>query len=360
MSWTIALLPGDGIGPEVTRVARAALEQAALQTGIKLTFTTHPFGGASIDAHGEPLTAETLHACQAADAVFLGAVGGPKWDAAPERPEAGLLALRKGLGVFANLRPTRVHPALSDRSPLRQELVNGADMLIVRELTGGIYFGEREVSENSASDKCTYSREEIERVAHVAFEQARLRRGKLTSVDKANVLSTSKLWRAVVSELGSRDYPDVELDHMYVDAAAMHLLRAPRDFDVVLTENMFGDILSDEASMLPGSIGLLGSASLGTRRPSLFEPIHGSAPDIAGQDKANPFGAIESAAQLLEAGLGESEAAGLIRQAVDRMHARQEWTGDLGGELTCSRLGMRLIERMEAATTDHEPAMATG
>ncbi|MDM7984594.1 MAG: 3-isopropylmalate dehydrogenase [Maricaulis sp.] len=358
MSWNIVLLPGDGIGPEVTRVARAALEQAALQNGIKLNFTSHDFGGASIDAHGEPLTEDTLKACQAADAVFLGAVGGPKWDDAPERPETGLLALRKGLGVFANLRPTSVHPALSDRSPLRQELVEGADMLIVRELTGGIYFGEREVSENSASDKCTYSRHEIERVARVAFEQARLRRGKLTSVDKANVLSTSKLWRSVVSELGARDYPDVALDHMYVDAAAMHVLRAPRDFDVVLTENMFGDILSDEASMLPGSIGLLGSASLGTNRPGLFEPIHGSAPDIAGEDKANPFGAIESAAQMLEAGLGESEAAALIRRAVDRMHANREWTGDLGGDFTCSGLGMRLIEQMEALDNTRQPVLA--
>ncbi len=347
MSYEIVLLPGDGIGPEVTRVAQAVIERAAQLSGLQIRFETHVFGGASIDQHGEPLTERTLKACQSADAIFLGAVGGPKWDDAPSRPEAGLLALRKALGVYANLRPVSVHRALSDRSPLRRELIEGADLLIVRELTGGIYFGERERGADFASDKCTYSRGEIERVAKIAFETARLRRGRLTSVDKANVLTTSKLWRETVSEMGARDYPDIELDHMYVDAAAMHLIRAPRDFDVVLTENMFGDILSDEASMLPGSIGLLGSASLGDQRPGLFEPIHGSAPDIAGADKANPFGAIESAAQLLESGLGEARAAALIRQAVARMHEAGEWTADLGGQLTCSQAGMRLLEHME-------------
>lgn len=348
MTYRITLLPGDGIGPEVTRVARAAIERAAQIGGFSVSFSSHEFGGASIDHFGEPLTEETLAACKSADAVFLGAVGGPKWDDAPARPEAGLLALRKALGVYANLRPVSVHPALSDRSPLRPELIEGADLLIVRELTGGIYFGERESGEGWASDKCTYSVEEIERVARIALDTARLRRGKLTSVDKANVLTTSKLWRETVSAMGARDYPDISLDHMYVDAAAMHLIRAPRDFDVVLTENMFGDILSDEASMLPGSIGLLGSASLGDDRPGLFEPIHGSAPDIAGEDKANPFGAIESAAQLLESGLGEALAAKRLRKAVSRMHEAGEWTADLGGNLTCSQAGVRLLERMEA------------
>lgn len=352
MTYRITLLPGDGIGPEVTRVARAAIDRAAEISGFKVAFTEQAFGGASIDQYGEPLTEATLAACQSADAIFLGAVGGPKWDNASARPEAGLLALRKELGVYANLRPVSVHPALSDRSPLRPELIEGADLLIVRELTGGIYFGERERGPDWASDKCTYSQGEIERVARIAFETARLRRGKLTSVDKANVLTTSKLWRETVTAMGSREYPDISLDHMYVDAAAMHLIRAPRDFDVVLTENMFGDILSDEASMLPGSIGLLGSASLGDERPGLFEPIHGSAPDIAGQDKANPFGAIESAAQLLENGLGEAKAAQYLRDAVAQMHEAGEWTADLGGALTCSQAGIKLLERLDQLSTD--------
>ena len=347
MTYRIVLLPGDGIGPEITRVARAVIERAAALSGFSVRFEEHAFGGASIDRSGEPLTDETLAACQAADAVFLGAVGGPKWDKAPSRPEAGLLALRKALGVYANLRPASVHPALADKSPLRADLVAGTDLLIVRELTGGIYFGRRERTDSQASDTCTYSRAEIARVARVAFEQARLRRGRLTSVDKANVLETSRLWRETVSEMGARDYPDIALDHMYVDAAAMHLLRAPASFDVIVTENMFGDILSDEASILPGSIGLLGSASLGEARPGIFEPIHGSAPDIAGQDKANPFGAIEAAAQLLDS-LNEPGAAARIRKAVNAMHEVGEWTGDLGGDLTCSGAGVKLVERLEA------------
>ncbi|WP_417489055.1 3-isopropylmalate dehydrogenase [Maricaulis sp.] len=354
-TYSIVLLPGDGIGPEVTAVARAAMESVAALSGFRVKFSEHAFGGASIDQFGEPLTGETLKACQASDAIFLGAVGGPKWDQAPSRPEAGLLGLRKALQVYANLRPVSVHPALAGKSPLRAELVAGVDMLIVRELTGGIYFGARQKRADYASDECAYSRAEIERVAHIAFRQARLRRGKLMSVDKANVLETSRLWRSVVSEMGASTYPDIELDHMYVDAAAMHLLRDPASFDVVLTENMFGDILSDEASMLPGSIGLLGSASLGDTRPGVFEPIHGSAPDIAGQDKANPFGAIESVAQLFEAGLGEIEAAARLRAAVSAMHEAGEWTGDLGGTLTCSKAGIRLIEHLE-----RQPAMAAG
>lgn len=354
-TWNIVLLPGDGIGPEVTAVARAAMESIAALSGFRLKFSTHAFGGASIDQYGEPLTEKTLKACQASDAVFLGAVGGPKWDQAASRPEAGLLALRKALQVYANLRPVSVHPALAGKSPLRADLVAGVDMLIVRELTGGIYFGARQKRKDYASDECAYSRAEIERVAHIAFQQARLRRGKLMSVDKANVLETSRLWRAVVSEMGASTYPDIALDHMYVDAAAMHLLRDPASFDVVLTENMFGDILSDEASMLPGSIGLLGSASLGDKRPGVFEPIHGSAPDIAGQDKANPFGAIESVAQLFEAGLGEIDAAARLRAAVSAMHEAGEWTGDLGGSLTCSQAGIRLIEHLE-----RQPALAAG
>jgi 3-isopropylmalate dehydrogenase len=348
-TYTVTLLPGDGVGPEVTRVARAVMSSAAALSDIKLVFKEEAFGGAAIDQYGEPLRPEVLNACRAADAVFLGAVGGPQWDDAEIRPEAGLLQLRKGLDVYANLRPVSVHPALSGRSPLRPDLIAGVDLLIVRELTGGIYFGKRERSADHASDLCTYSRSEIERVAHIAFAQARLRRGHLTSVDKANVLETSRLWRDVVTTMGAELYPDVRLDHMYVDAAAMHLLRAPTAFDVVLTENMFGDILSDEASMLPGSIGLLGSASLGTTGPGLFEPIHGSAPDIAGQDVANPFGAIESAAQLFEAGLGERDAAARIRSTVAAMHEAGEWTRDLGGNLSCSQAGVRMVERLEGA-----------
>ena len=331
-TYSIVLLPGDGIGPEVTAVARAAMESVTALSGFRVKFSEHAFGGASIDQFGEPLTGETLKACQASDAIFLGAVGGPKWDQAPSRPEAGLLGLRKALQVYANLRPVSVHPALAGKSPLRAELVAGVDMLIVRELTGGIYFGARQKREGYASDECAYSRAEIERVAHIAFRQARLRRGRLMSVDKANVLETSRLWRSVVSEMGARTYPDIELDHMYVDAAAMHLLRDPASFDVVLTENMFGDILSDEASMLPGSIGLLGSASLGDTRP-----------------------AIESVAQLFEAGLGEIEAAARLRAAVSAMHEAGEWTGDLGGTLTCSKAGICLIEHLE-----RQPAMAAG
>jgi 3-isopropylmalate dehydrogenase len=348
-NYSISLLPGDGIGPEVTRVARDAMCCAATLCGFTLTFSEQTFGGAAIDQEDMPLTPETLAACQTSDAVFLGAVGGPKWDRAKIRPEAGLLALRKGLGVYANLRPVSVHPALADRSPLRADLIAGVDLLIVRELTGGIYFGKRERSANHASDLCAYSRAEIERVAHIAFAQARLRRGHLTLVDKANVLETSRLWREVVTALGAETYPDVTLDHMYVDATAMHLLRAPGAFDVVLTENMFGDILSDEASMLPGSIGLLGSASLGGTGPGLFEPIHGSAPDIAGQDIANPFGALESAAQLFESGLRETVAATRLRSAVTAMHEAREWTQDLGGTLTCSQAGQRVIEHMKKA-----------
>lgn len=345
-AYKIVLLPGDGIGPEITAVARSVMETAADMCGLRLEIDSLAFGGASIDAHGDPLIPAVEEACRSADAVFLGAVGGPKWDDAPTRPEMGLLALRKALGVYANLRPVSVFAELADRSPLRADLVAGVDMLIVRELTGGIYFGEKQRSASHASDLCAYSVAEIERVARIAFQQARLRRGRLTSVDKANVLETSKLWRSTVTEMGRRDYPDIALDHMYVDAAAMHMLRAPGDFDVILTENMFGDILSDEASMLPGSIGLLGSASLGDNGPGLFEPIHGSAPDIAGRDCANPFGAIESVAQMFEAGLGETCPARIIRDAVRDMHRERCWTADLGGSLSCSGAGHALVERM--------------
>jgi 3-isopropylmalate dehydrogenase len=356
MTRTIAFLPGDGIGPEITAIAKRLAHTVSEHFDLSLTFTEHAFGGASIDQHGEPLTNETLQACLAADAVFLGAVGGPKWDQASARPEAGLLALRKAMGVYANLRPVAVHPALAHHSPLRPERIANVDILVVRELTGGVYFGARERTETAASDTCTYTVEEIERVAHIAFQQARMRRGKLTSVDKANVLETSRLWREIVTRMGEITYPDIALNHMYIDAAAMHLLRDPASFDVVLTENMFGDILSDEASMLPGSIGLLGSASLGDQAPGLFEPIHGSAPDIAGQDRSNPFGAIEAMAQLFESGLDEPRAAKAIRAAMDAMHEAGEWTEDLGGTLSCHQAGTRLLQHLKTCLPARETA----
>ncbi len=329
---TIVLLPGDGVGPEVTTAARTVLGAVAARFGHAFGFAEHAIGGAAIDATGEPLPASTLAACLAADAVFLGAVGGPKWDAAPKRPEQGLLAIRKAMGLFANLRPARIDEPLIDRSPLKADAVRGVDILIVRELTGGLYFGERTRTATTASDLCTYSAEEIERVAHVAFQAARGRRGKLTSVDKANVMETSRLWRETVARLHG-DYPDVTLEHQLVDSMAMKLITAPSSFDVVLTENMFGDILSDEASVLAGSIGLLGSASLGSGGPGIFEPIHGSAPDIAGQDRANPIGAIRSVAMLLRYGLKLAGEADAVEAAVAASIAAGELTGDLGGLL---------------------------
>jgi 3-isopropylmalate dehydrogenase len=356
MTRTIVFLPGDGIGPEITAIAKRLAQTISDHFDLSLRITEHAFGGASIDQFGEPLTDETLQACLSANAVFLGAVGGPKWDQATARPEAGLLALRKALGVYANLRPVAVHPALAHRSPLRPERVANIDILVVRELTGGVYFGARKRTQTSASDTCTYSVSEIERVAHIAFQQARRRRAKLTSVDKANVLETSRLWREVVTRMGKTIYPDITLDHMYIDAAAMHLLRDPASFDVVLTENMFGDILSDEASMLPGSIGLLGSASLGDQAPGLFEPIHGSAPDIAGQDRANPFGAIEAMAQLFESGLDEPRAAMSIRSAVNTMHEAGAWTEDLGGPLSCTQAGDRFLQCLKTSLPAHQAA----
>src|SRR3954452_19269713 len=293
MAHHIAVLPGDGVGPEITAPALDLLQRLG-----DFEFEEHPFGGASIDAHGVPLTDEVLAACRAADAVLLAAVGGPKWDStdpdAP-RPEQGLLGLRKELGLFANLRPVKVFAALADASPLRD--VEGVDFLVVRELTGGIYFGEKTRTADTASDLCVYTRPEIERIARVAFAAAR---SKVVSVDKANVLETSRLWREVVSELHGREFPNIELEHQLVDSCAMKLVSAPRHFEVILTENMFGDILSDEAAMLTGSLGIVPSASLGEAgAPGVFEPVHGSAPDIAGQGIANPLAMFLSVAMLL-------------------------------------------------------------
>ncbi len=341
----IVLLPGDGVGPEVTRAARLVLEAIARRFGHDFAFTEHAIGGAAIDATGEPLPDATLQACLAADAVFLGAVGGPKWDGGVKRPEQGLLAIRKAMGLFANLRPAKLDEPLIDRSPLKADAVRGVDILIVRELTGGVYFGERTRTETTASDLCSYSVEEIERVARIAFEAARGRRRLVTSVDKANVLETSRLWRETVVRL-HRDYPDVRLEHQLVDSMAMKLITAPASFDVVLTENMFGDILSDEASVLAGSIGLLGSASLGASGPGIFEPIHGSAPDIAGQDKANPIGAIRSAAMLLRYGLKLEAEAEAVEAAVAAGIAAGELTGDVGGTLGTQAVAERIAARL--------------
>src|SRR5690242_2468282 len=303
MPRTIVLLPGDGIGPEILAPAVELL--GAVVPG-EFEYEEHVFGGASIDAHGTALTDDVLDACRRADAVLLAAVGGPQWDTtdpSKPRPEQGLLGLRKGLGLFANLRPVRPVPALYDASPLKLEVIEGTDLLVVRELTGGIYFGEKTRTADSASDACVYTREEIERIARVAFGAARSR---VTSVDKANVLETSRLWREVVRDVHGNEFPNIELEHLLVDNAAMRLIAAPRHFDVIPTENMFGDILSDEAAMLTGSIGMLPSASLGEAgQPGVFEPVHGSAPDIAGQGIANPLAMFLSAAMMLRHGRSE-------------------------------------------------------
>jgi 3-isopropylmalate dehydrogenase len=312
------LLPGDGIGPEIGAAARAVLARLG-----DFEITEHLIGGASIDEHGTALTDEVLEACRQSDAVLLCAVGGPKWDTTdPDkpRPEQGLLGLRKGLGLFANLRPVRPSEALLEASPLRRDRIEGTDLLVVRELTGGIYFGESGRDGDRAHDDCAYTVEEIERIARVAFEAAGERNGRVTSVDKANVLETSRLWRETVTRLAP-EYEEIELDHLLVDNAAMQLVSNPTGFDVLVTENLFGDILSDEASVLAGSLGMLPSASIGTRRTphglhGLYEPIHGSAPDIAGRDVANPIGTILSGAMLLRWSLGRVAAADAIEAAV--------------------------------------------
>jgi 3-isopropylmalate dehydrogenase len=326
----IVLLPGDGIGPEIVAAGRRLLEAV---DGFELA--EHEVGGASIDVHGTALTDAVLDECRAADAVLLGAVGGPKWDTtdpgAP-RPEQGLLGLRKGLGLFANLRPVRPSPALVAASPLREDRIAGTDLLVVRELTGGIYFGASGREGESAFDTCTYSVAEIERIARTAFAAARDRgaggRPRVTSVDKANVLETSRLWRETVTRVGG-DYPDVELGHLLVDNAAMQLVARPAELDVILTENMFGDILSDEAAMLTGSLGMLPSASLGEGGPGLFEPVHGSAPDIAGHGVANPLATFLSVALMLRHGLAMADAAAAVEAAVDRVLERGLRTPDL-------------------------------
>jgi 3-isopropylmalate dehydrogenase len=356
----ILILPGDGIGPEVTGQALRVLEAVAKRFGLALGFESGLIGGAAIDAQGTPLADETLALAKRCRAVLLGAVGGPKWDAmsVDKRPEKGLLRIRKELGLFANLRPARVFPALAQASTLRPEVVEGIDLLVVRELTGGLYFGEPRgralvSGRREARNTLVYDEVEIERIARVAFEAARGRRRQLTHVHKANVLEVSQLWVEVVNEVAKR-YDDVELSHQLVDSCAMLLVREPRRFDVLLTENLFGDILSDEAAMITGSLGMLPSASLGEGGVGLYEPVHGSAPDIAGQDVANPLAAILSVAMLLEHSLGQAQAAAAVRDAVNAVLAAGHRSADLllEGEtrpaLGCRALGDRVVERIGA------------
>lgn len=321
--YQIAMIKGDGIGPEIVTAAQRVLDAAGEKYGFAVRYREVKLGGEAIDAWGSPLPEETIEVCRAADAVLLGAVGGPKWDTLPgnRRPEAGLLGLRQALGVYANLRPATIFPALRDASPLKPDCIGDSlDLMVVRELTGGIYFGQRGTEEidgvRSAYDTERYSETEIRRIAKVAFDMAMKRDKRLCSVDKANVLDSSRLWRSVVSELGRQDYPEVRLSHMYVDNCAMQLVRNPGQFDVLVTSNLFGDILSDEASMISGSIGMLASASINGEARGLYEPIHGSAPDLAGQDRANPLATILSVAMMLRYSLNEPAAAKAIEQAV--------------------------------------------
>jgi 3-isopropylmalate dehydrogenase len=328
-------LPGDGIGPEVAAAGRQVLEKIAVRGGHSFTFSEQLIGGAAIDACGDPLPPDTVAACKESDAIFLGAVGGPKWSDpnASVRPEQGLLGLRSTLGVYANLRPVRVYPELAGASPLKDENLAGVDLLVVRELTGGIYFGEKTRDATSASDLCTYTVAEVERIVRIAARLAAERRGKLCSVDKANVLETSRLWRATTNRIMADEFPEIELETLLVDAAAMHLLSRPADFDVMVTENMFGDILTDEASMLAGSLGMLPSASLGDSSQGLYEPIHGSAPDIAGQGIANPCGAIASIAMLLRHSLGLLEEADAVESAIATVVTSGARTADIATDL---------------------------
>jgi 3-isopropylmalate dehydrogenase len=330
----ITVLGGDGIGPEVVAEGVRCLHAVAGKFGHSFELTERPFGGVAIDAHADPLPEPTLQSCLQADAILLGAIGGPKWSApdAKLRPEAGLLRLRRELGAYANLRPVAVPAGLASVSTLKPEVLEGVDLVFVRELTGGIYIGAKTRDSQRATDLCVYTAAEIERVARVAGRLAQARRRKVTSIDKANVLDTSRLWREVTERVMRAEFPDVALDHMLVDAAAMHLIRRPRDFDVLLTENMFGDILTDEASMLTGSLGLLPSASLGDGRRGLYEPIHGSAPDIAGKGIANPYGTLLSVALLLRHSLQLLQEAAAVETAVQRAITSGARTPDIAGQ----------------------------
>jgi len=355
--YSLTILPGDGIGPEIMKVALACMNEVGRKHDITFNFTEALVGGAAIDAHGTPLPDETLAQCKASDAVLLAAIGGYKWDSLPsaQRPEQGLLGLRAGLGVFANLRPANVLPQLIDASTLRREVVEGTDIMVVRELTGGIYFGKpkgfgvNEAGERIGFNTMVYSEPEVDRIAKVAFEIARKRQGRLCSVEKANVLEVSQLWKERVIKV-HEDFKDVELSHMYVDNAAMQLIRRPTQFDTIVTGNIFGDILSDAASMLTGSIGMLPSAAIGLEGPGLYEPVHGSAPDIAGQDKANPLAQVLSAAMLLRYQFGEEAAAAQLEKAVNDVLDDGYRTGDIMQEgktqVGCVKMGELLLEKL--------------
>lgn len=356
--YRITLLPGDGIGPEIMAVTVDVLKAVGQQLNISFEFQKAKIGGAAIDDTGDPLPPATLEICRNSDAVLLAAIGGWKWDNLPaqQRPERGLLGLRAGLGLFANLRPAKILPQLIDASTLKKEVVEGVDIMVVRELTGGIYFGQPrgifavETGEKRGVNTMVYTDSEIDRIGRVAFETAQKRGGKLCSVDKSNVLEVSQLWRDRITQLAP-EYPDVELSHLYVDNAAMQLLRAPKQFDTIVTGNLFGDILSDAAAMLTGSIGMLPSASLGASGPGVFEPVHGSAPDIAGQDKANPLAQVLSAAMMLRYGLNQPLAADRIEQAVLQVLDKGYRTGDIMSEgmtlLGCRAMGDALLTELE-------------
>ncbi len=355
MKARIAVLPGDGIGPEVAAEGVKVLKKVAEAYGHDFVFQEALIGGAAMDVTGSPLPDETLRLCRESDAILLAAVGGPRWDdpAANVRPEQGLLGLRKELDLFANLRPVRLYPPLLHTSPIKPDIVAGTDLLVVRELTGDVYFGQPRIEghDGRAVDTMVYTAAEVERVAHVAFRLARRRRGKVTSVDKANVLACSRLWRRVVTTVATA-YPDVQYEHMLVDACAMHLIRRPTSFDVILTGNLFGDILTDEASMLAGSLGMLPSASLGGGSLGLYEPVHGSAPDIAGQNMANPIATILSAAMLLRCSLGLEEEAQAIEDAVQAVLEEGYRTRDIGGEGT-TLVGTREMGSLIADRVTH-------
>jgi 3-isopropylmalate dehydrogenase len=352
MKATIAVLAGDGIGPEVVAEGVKVLRAVATRYGHAFEFREALIGGCAIDATGKPLPEETLRACRSSDAILLGAVGGPRWDdpSAKVRPEQGLLGLRKELGLFANLRPVRVYSPLLGASTLRPEVLQGVDLLVVRELTGGLYFGERQEGTERAYDTMVYTRPEVERVVRVAAEAARKRRKKLTSVDKANVLASSRLWRRVAAELLAREFPDLQVEHILVDACAMYLLRHPASFDVIVTENMFGDILTDEAAMLAGSMGMLPSASLGEGRKGLYEPIHGSAPDIAGKQIANPLATILSCAMLLRYSLGLEKEAEAVERAVSAVLDAGYRTADIASKgetpISTAQMGDAVVQRI--------------
>ncbi|CEG02197.1 Isocitrate/isopropylmalate dehydrogenase,conserved site [Ostreococcus tauri] len=355
--YNITILPGDGIGPEIMKVAQSALTEAGKKRDVEFAYTEALVGGSAIDAYGTPLPDETLEVCKASDAVLLAAIGGYKWDNLPsaQRPEQGLLGLRAGLGVFANLRPANVLPQLADASTLKKEVVTGTDIMVVRELTGGIYFGKpkgfgvNEAGERTGFNTMIYSEPEVDRIAKVAFEIARKRQGRLCSVEKANVLEVSQLWKERVIEV-HKDYSDVELSHMYVDNAAMQLIRRPTQFDTIVTGNIFGDILSDAASMLTGSIGMLPSAAIGLDGPGLYEPVHGSAPDIAGQDKANPLAQVLSAAMMMRYQFGEEEIAAALEKAVNDVLDDGYRTGDIMQEgmklVGCQKMGELLLAKL--------------